>query len=130
MVAEPVVGGVSPQIMRIVVDFPAPLGPRNPVTVPGSQVKDTSSTALWAPYLLVSRSTVIMLLSVPGETRGARRPEVGRREPWSGPTTDFGRYPAPPTGRRVGPVGKLRPEYRWLLPSALETPAPTRRSTR
>ncbi|MCM4079634.1 sensor histidine kinase [Paractinoplanes hotanensis] len=27
-------------------------------------------------------------------------------------------------------MGKLRPEYRWLLPSALETPAPTRRSTR
>ena len=25
---------------------------------------------------------------------------------------------------------KLRPEYRWLLPSALETPAPARRSTR
>ncbi|MCO8271309.1 histidine kinase [Actinoplanes sp. TRM 88003] len=27
-------------------------------------------------------------------------------------------------------MGKLRPEYRWLLPSALETPVPTRRSTR
>ncbi len=32
--------------------------------------------------------------------------------------------------RRVGRVGKQDVEYRWLLPSALEAPAPGRRSTR
>jgi signal transduction histidine kinase len=32
--------------------------------------------------------------------------------------------------RKVGQVGKQDVEYRWLLPSALEAPAPTRRSTR
>ena len=29
------------------VDLPAPLGPRKPVTVPGAHSKDTSSTAVW-----------------------------------------------------------------------------------
>ena len=45
MVARPDVGGVSPVSIRSVVDLPAPFGPRNPVTVPGSQLNDTSLTA-------------------------------------------------------------------------------------
>jgi hypothetical protein len=45
MVAVPAVGSVSPVRMRRVVDLPAPLGPRNPVTVPGSQVNEMLSTA-------------------------------------------------------------------------------------
>src|SRR5690242_21662156 len=40
-------------IMRMVVDLPAPLGPRNPVTRPGRTVKETRSTAAVLPYLLV-----------------------------------------------------------------------------
>ena len=48
-VAVPAVGRVSPQIMRIVVDLPAPLGPRKPVTVPGSHRNDTSATAVCSP---------------------------------------------------------------------------------
>ena len=39
------VAGVRPAMMRIVVDFPAPLGPRKPVTRPGFEVNDTSSSA-------------------------------------------------------------------------------------
>ncbi|HEX2190501.1 MAG TPA: aldehyde dehydrogenase family protein [Longimicrobiaceae bacterium] len=42
-------GVVRPQIIRSVVDLPAPFGPRKPVTVPGSQRNDTSSTASWEP---------------------------------------------------------------------------------
>ena len=38
-VARPRVGRTSPRSMRIVVDFPAPLGPRNPVTAPGRTVE-------------------------------------------------------------------------------------------
>ena len=38
--------------MRIVVDFPAPLGPTNPVTWPGRTVNVRSSTATVAPYRL------------------------------------------------------------------------------
>ena len=46
---EPVVGGVRPTMIRMVVDLPAPLGPRNPVTRPDRAVKLTSSTAVKAP---------------------------------------------------------------------------------
>ena len=45
MVTVPDVGGVSPVSIRSVVDLPAPFGPRNPVTVPGSQCNETLSTA-------------------------------------------------------------------------------------
>src|SRR3954454_19816076 len=66
MVAWPDDGGVRPTIIRIAVDFPAPLGPRKPVTVPGSTVNETWSTAVKAPYRLVRSSTTIMRRSSPG----------------------------------------------------------------
>jgi hypothetical protein len=44
-----VVGRSSPAISRMVVDFPAPLGPRNPVTIPGWTVKVNPSTANFSP---------------------------------------------------------------------------------
>src|SRR3954470_2543172 len=58
--AEPVVAGTRPVIIRIVVVLPAPLGPRNPVTVPGSRVKETSSTTVRPPYCLVNPLTWII----------------------------------------------------------------------
>ena len=45
----PKVGRSRPTIMRMVVDFPAPFGPRNPVTLPGWTVKPTPSTARLVP---------------------------------------------------------------------------------
>ena len=42
--------------MRSVVVFPAPFGPRKPVTVPGSSANDRSSTATSLPKRLVSES--------------------------------------------------------------------------
>src|SRR5260221_12806148 len=60
MVARPADGGVSPVSMRNVVDLPAPFGPRKPVTVPGWQVKEMSSTALKWPYRLLRWWAVIM----------------------------------------------------------------------
>ena len=48
-VTVPAVGLSRPMIMRMVVDLPAPLGPRNPVTVPGSTVKEMLSTASLSP---------------------------------------------------------------------------------
>ena len=47
-------------MIRMVVDLPAPLGPRKPVTRPGWAVKVTSSTAVKPPYFLVSAVTLIM----------------------------------------------------------------------
>src|SRR5580698_10528948 len=60
MVALPEFGRSRPRISRMVVDFPAPFGPRNPVTRPGCTVNDRWSTATLSPYLLVrSRASII-----------------------------------------------------------------------
>ena len=37
----------------MVVDLPAPFGPRKPVTIPGRTVKSSRSTAILSPYLLL-----------------------------------------------------------------------------
>ena len=48
-VADPLVGVSSPTIIRIVVDLPAPFGPRKPVTWPGSTSNESRSTASVSP---------------------------------------------------------------------------------
>ena len=50
----------SPTSIRIVVVLPAPLGPRNPVTVPGSQRNETSLTTVRPPRRFVSPVASIM----------------------------------------------------------------------
>ena len=48
-VTVPLEGGIKPVIMRMVVDLPAPLGPRNPSTSPRSTEKEIPSTARLVP---------------------------------------------------------------------------------
>src|SRR5437868_13969101 len=67
MVARPQVGVARPSSSRMVVDFPAPFGPRNPVMRPGASSKDRSLTAVTVPYRLVSASTAMVLMAVPPE---------------------------------------------------------------
>src|SRR5947209_5766908 len=55
----PALGGMNPVIMRIVVDLPAPLGPRNPSTSPFPTSKETPSTACFDPKDLLRFSTLI-----------------------------------------------------------------------
>src|SRR4030095_16350741 len=45
----PEVGGMKPVIMRMVVDLPAPFGPRKPSTSPRSTLKEMPSTARLGP---------------------------------------------------------------------------------
>ena len=52
--AVPAVGVMKPVIIFMVVDLPAPFGPRKPSTSPLSTEKDTSSTARIGPKCLVS----------------------------------------------------------------------------
>src|SRR2546423_2154750 len=59
MVALPAVGLTRPRSTRSVVVLPAPLGPRNPVTRPGSAVNDRSSTARTFLYCFVTPDTTI-----------------------------------------------------------------------
>ncbi len=51
--AVPADGGRKPVRTRIVVVFPAPLGPRNPTISPSFTEKVTSATAVWVGYFLV-----------------------------------------------------------------------------
>src|SRR5688572_31776040 len=76
MVAEPDVGTVRPTITRIVVDLPAPFGPRKPVTRPGWAVKETLSTAVKPAYLRVRDSTVIIGSTLAFECAGHGGPPV------------------------------------------------------
>src|SRR3954451_16360210 len=94
----PVVAGVSPTMIRMVVDLPAPFGPRKPVTRPACAVKLTSSTAVKPPYFFVSDSTLIMGQPSRAE-RGRRIGEVGCSLP-----------DAPP--RRLG-VATPSPGHSW-----------------
>ncbi len=50
---EPAVGDRKPVIIFIVVDLPAPFGPRKPSTCPASTLNEMSSTAVKAPYRFV-----------------------------------------------------------------------------
>src|SRR5262245_60856864 len=52
MRAVPLVGARKPVIIFMVVDLPAPLGPRKPSTSPRPTVNDTLSTARMGPNLL------------------------------------------------------------------------------
>src|SRR5262245_14834131 len=47
--------------MRMVVDLPAPLGPRKPTISPGATAKDTSLMAVTGPYRLVRFWTSIIV---------------------------------------------------------------------
>src|ERR1051325_660095 len=57
---RPSVGGMNPVIMRIVVDLPAPFGPRKPRTSPRSTENEIPSTARLAPKFLTKLSTLII----------------------------------------------------------------------
>src|SRR5690606_16638411 len=86
IVAVPFDGRVSPAIIRIAVDLPAPFGPRKPVTRPGRHANETSSTAVKSPYDLDRFWTSIMgppcRTDRPREqspTRWSPQPKVGGR---------------------------------------------------
>src|SRR5687768_13494886 len=64
----PAEGGSSPAIMLRIVDFPAPFGPRRPVT-PAPIPNDISETATTSPYHLATPSRVTTGCS-PGASPG------------------------------------------------------------
>jgi hypothetical protein len=66
--AVPPVGARKPVIIFIVVDLPAPFGPRKPRTSPAATLNDTSSTATSGPNFLTRR----LISSIPSLRR--RRP--------------------------------------------------------
>src|SRR6478735_9234094 len=96
----------------MVVDFPEPLGPKNPVTIPGCTTKLKPSTASLVPYRLLRFSTSIIdvaLQAFGGVVFPAsciRKPEVLSRFSRSG--LAFGCSSGPPSAsghRRRGDGG-------------------------
>ena len=87
--AVPLSGSERPTSIRIVVVLPAPLGPRKPVTVPGSQRNVTSETTVRPPSCLVS--------PLVGSCRQTRGPpgfqprSAGSPSPSAVADNDFGR---------------------------------------
>src|SRR5579864_2034078 len=65
MLAVPAVGGRKQVRTRIVVVFPAPLGPRKPTICPFSTSKEISLTASVRAYRLVRPSTLIIESHLP-----------------------------------------------------------------
>src|SRR6185503_2108598 len=59
-VAVPASGRRKPVIIFIVVDFPAPFGPRKPRMSPRFTEKETPSTARFEPYVLTRPLTSII----------------------------------------------------------------------
>src|SRR5690606_17144504 len=104
MVAVPDVGRSSPRINRIVVVLPAPLGPRNPVTTPGSTVQVRSSTARVRPNTLVNAVNSIIAAIMTPRPAGHRTPVDGSGRSIRG----AGWTPAPRvvsgSGRPAGPA--------------------------
>src|SRR3954469_21447242 len=108
MRAWPLSGSERPTSMRTVVVLPAPLGPRKPVTVPGSHRNVTSETAVRPPSCLVSPLISIMPAdSRPAGTaatvRGLRSPS-----PATVPASDFRRGSRPPRWPSLDPRAMAR----------------------
>src|ERR1700719_3268102 len=81
--AVPAVGARNPVIIFIVVDLPAPFGPRNPNTSPAGTLNDTLSTATTGPNFL----TRLQISSIPSLPRAG------------GPLCRFRQAPAPRPNR-------------------------------
>src|SRR5574344_865120 len=81
MTAVPLVGVRNPVIILMVVDFPAPFGPRNPRTSPFSTVKDIPFTASKEPKFFRSSLTVSILSPSVTDQRTLFRPPYEKQKP-------------------------------------------------
>ena len=68
----PPLAGMKQDRIFIVVDLPAPLGPRKPTICPFSTLKETSWIAVTGPYRFVRWSTWIMNLGSSELSRNLR----------------------------------------------------------
>ncbi len=80
MRAVPAVGVTKLASIRMVVDLPAPLGPRKPSTSPRATEKLTASTAVKLPNRLVRPSISISAAS-PGSPAGGNTATTRRCNP-------------------------------------------------
>src|ERR1700737_1596235 len=98
--AVPAVMGMSVVIMRIRVDFPAPLGPSRPKISSSFTKKETSSTAVNSPYFFTMWSTSMALTTGPDALF---------------PLARAGRVGEPPFALKSATMALLPPLYGRLL---------------
>src|SRR6201989_1253229 len=103
-VTEPLVGSSRPRIIRIVVGFPAPVGPGEAGAVAGRTVDVGSETAVVGPYRLVSSWISIMKSTLPtGRVSVSGAPSLPR----------LGK--TPPVRQECPIVAGRKPLYRDLM---------------
>src|SRR5687768_7553473 len=91
----PDLGGMKPVIMRMVVDLPAPLGPRKPSTSPRSTAKEMPSTARLGPNDFTRLSMRIMGLG----SAGSALADIGAApEAFKGVNYRLNSHPFPSSG--------------------------------
>src|SRR5215210_4069831 len=132
MLASPLSGSERPTSMRIVVVLPAPLGPRKPVMVPGSQRNVTSETTVRPPSRLVSAWVSIMDADSRPASPATTARGLSLQRPAAVVGSDFGRGSQPPRSPSLRPVMATRLP-RWLpsgLPDAYVDPPGKRRTRR
>src|SRR3954462_765551 len=102
--ALPALGARNPASIFMVVDLPAPFGPRKPRTSPRPTVNDTSSTAAMAPNRLV-RLRIAIISSMDDYLAFSVVVAVARRPPcrWGGPHLVYFSPFAYGEGRSPGP---------------------------
>src|SRR5215207_4134801 len=132
MLASPLSGSDSPTSIRIVVVLPAPLGPRKPVMVPGSQRNVTSETTVRPPSCLVSAWVSIMAADSRPAEAATTASGLSLPRPGAVAGSDFGRGSRGPRSPSLRPVMATR-SPRWLpsgLPDAYVDPPGKRRTRR
>src|SRR5215475_959871 len=108
MATYPPVGRSRPRISRIVVDLPAPFGPRKPVTRPGCTVNDRLSTPCVFPYRLLSARASITRFTLPAAPDSSLRTVHAARPPQR--ATDPLPYCVPVRQCRRMPAGSPPPQ--------------------
>src|SRR3954464_5317448 len=79
MVTLPAVGLMRPTSMRMVVVFPAPLGPRKPKISPCCSSKETLSTMVFRPMIFVRLVAVRVVVIAGTLSRQRRSPQRSQR---------------------------------------------------
>src|SRR5687768_10433586 len=98
MRTRPAVGRRMPAIMRSVVVFPAPLGPRKPKSWPDGTSRSSASTAVNEPYFLVSCSSWIIGRREMGDGRSEMLGNPDRADDRQRQTTEDARDVRPGIG--------------------------------
>ena len=113
---------MKPVTMRMVVDLPAPFGPRKPSTSPRSTLNETPSTARLAPNVFTRFSMRIMELPTDsglqgGELYRSNRAKFGNRHSWSSSMRIASRFSSLCSHRSSARAVLAQPSLKMMIPA-------------